>query len=170
MLFHETNTRIAHSSPYRALSTLSRNHHHSCPSALALCFFPRFRCCLNSLVSYKTVLVVFPLSRAVVQMQVLRDSALRSIDDYSTFTHSAADAFWCGSPRPLFWRTTPERISVGDCALTYKGAAALPPHHTPLVGRWLFLGTTASRASGTALKQALPSQTSHPCSNMDRPA
>jgi hypothetical protein len=40
------------------------------------------------------------------------------------------------------------------------------PTSTPL---WsadgLFLGTAATRASGTALKQALPLQARHPCSN-----
>lgn len=62
------------------------------------------------------------------------------------------------------------RISVENCALTCKGAAALYPHHTLLVGRRLFLVTAASRASGTALKQALPLHALHPCTNVDRPA
>lgn len=62
------------------------------------------------------------------------------------------------------------RISVEYSALTYKGAAALCPHHTLLVDRGLFLDTAASRASGMALKQALPLHAQHPCPNVHRPA
>jgi hypothetical protein len=71
-------------------------------------------------------------------MQVLR-SALRNIDDYSTLTHSGANALWCGSPRSLFWPHEPVVSASRAARLLYKGAAALPPHHTPLVGRWVIL-------------------------------
>ncbi|KAJ4990462.1 hypothetical protein SVAN01_04124 [Stagonosporopsis vannaccii] len=125
ILFHETPTRIAE-------QHIARLATRSSPSCL----------------------VVFPLSRPVMQMQVQQGSALRSIDYYNP--HAPC------STRILVWPAKvsilapwSRRISVESCALTIKGAAALPPHYTFLVDRWLFLGTAASRASGTEVKQAL---------------
>ncbi|KAF1934352.1 uncharacterized protein M421DRAFT_388891 [Didymella exigua CBS 183.55] len=80
-VFHETNTRIAGSSPYRALSYSSYYHHHSRSASASSIPMPELPDISN---------VVFPLSRAAMQMQVMLGSAPWNIDDYSTLALFAA--------------------------------------------------------------------------------
>jgi hypothetical protein len=82
--------------------------------------------------------VVFPLSRAAVQMQVLEGSALCSIDDYSTLAHFAVTLQMSSC-------TVRQDLYFGPLGLSYqrRELRAYPQgsrrptstHHTLLVGR-----------------------------------
>lgn len=77
---HETNTRIARHHIARLTTRRANTITFDC--ACILLFLSSF--VLSEFRRMLLGIVVFPLSRPVVQMQVLQRSALRSIDDYST--------------------------------------------------------------------------------------
>ena len=160
-VFHETNTRIARSPPYRALSscslitiTIALNAHRlfrcsisgNCPASATWCSHFRGPLCRCRPWRAQPCEVLMTTARSHALQQPCR-CLLVWFAKISILAHG----------------------SVVSASRTARLPTREPPPylHTPHPSgrQMLFLGTAASRASGTVLKHALLSQTTHPCPN-----